>query len=79
MVTPYFRPPNSETSWPAESIDEFEQLAHCAQWKPLWARIVEASRPGGGEHQDSLPRIELFQSTAAGNSLNRALLVHCFR
>jgi hypothetical protein len=49
-------------------VDEFESLTHCAQWKPLWARIVD-TKAGSGDQQSHIPTIELFQRTATGQDL----------
>ncbi|XP_005062747.1 PREDICTED: tudor and KH domain-containing protein, partial [Ficedula albicollis] len=35
--------PNGD-SWPEAALDEFDRLAHCAQWTPLVARICSYSQ-----------------------------------
>jgi len=51
------------SSWSPESVDQFEILTHCAQWKVVWAKIVK-------NLSGSPPSVELIDTSAAGCDVN---------
>jgi len=57
------KPPGGEGSaWSPEAVDEFERLTHCAQWKVMWAKIINSS--------GSVPSVELVDSCTAAGDIN---------
>lgn len=54
--------------WSEEAIAQFESLSHCAQWKVLWAKVVEYT---AGSRGHLVPCLELIDTL--GTSVDRNL------
>lgn len=66
-------PPNNllpGEQWEEEALDEFDRLTHCAEWKPLVAKISSYVQTG----ISTWPKIYLYSTSSGKVSLG---LAHC--
>lgn len=50
---------SSGETWTDASLDEFEQLTHCASWKPLQAKLCSYSH----SELSSWPSVKLYDNS----------------
>jgi len=60
----HVRPPEGDMDYSEECMSTLENLTHCAQWKPVLARIL--SQDVKSESEGNPAVVELFQSSSQG-------------